>query len=148
MQRPLVGGNFEPSWQRDHMQPHLKVWEKAMWSASPKSAEIGQGPLRGFISWIVPCYGSPKYIVPGGINGDWCSQRLEWQRLEQLDIEEHREGLPTMQKGRVSKNTEFSVDRGNRSQRLHNVAMRFCRWGRIEEEAEDTFIASKVQQES
>jgi len=34
-----------------------------MWSDITKKAEIGQGPLRGFISWIVPCYGSPKYIV-------------------------------------------------------------------------------------
>ena len=62
-------GNFEPSQQRDHMQPYLQVWGGAMWSDSPKKAEIGQGPLRGFISWIVPCYKNPKYIVVRGISG-------------------------------------------------------------------------------
>ena len=51
------------------MEQYLQVWGGAMWSDSPKKAEIGQGPLRGFISWIVPYYGSPKYIVAGGISG-------------------------------------------------------------------------------
>jgi len=40
-----------------------------MWSDSPKKAEIWQGPLRGFISCIIPFYRSPKYIVAGGISG-------------------------------------------------------------------------------
>ena len=57
MQRPPIGGNCEPSGQRDHMHPYLGGG--AMWSDSPKKAEIGVGSLRYPTSLIRPCYGSP-----------------------------------------------------------------------------------------
>jgi len=46
MQRPPIGGNFEPGWQRDHMHPYIQVGGGAMWSDSPKKAGIGAGSLR------------------------------------------------------------------------------------------------------
>ena len=69
MQRPPLGEILSQVGRGDHMQTHLQVWGGAMWSDSPKKAEIGQGPLRGLISWIIPCYESQKYIVAGGISG-------------------------------------------------------------------------------
>jgi len=42
MQRPPVGGNFEPGGLRDHMQPYLQVGGGLMWIDHPK--EEGQDP--------------------------------------------------------------------------------------------------------
>jgi len=36
MQRPSVGGNFEPGRKRDHAQPYLQVGGGAMWNDHPK----------------------------------------------------------------------------------------------------------------
>lgn len=73
--------------------------------------------MRGFISWIIPCYRSPKYVVAGGIN--WIDVvRNQSERLEKLDTEECKEGLTRVQKGRVSRSANFSVDKGNNCQRL------------------------------
>ena len=59
MQRPPVGGNFEPSGQRDHMHPYLQVGGGVMWSDSLKKAGIGARSLRYPSSLIRPCYESP-----------------------------------------------------------------------------------------
>lgn len=42
MQRPPIGGDFEPGGQRDHMQPYLQVGGGAIKSDRPK--EEGQDP--------------------------------------------------------------------------------------------------------
>jgi len=59
MQRPPVGGNFEPSGKRDHMHPYLQVGGGAMWSDSPKKSGIGAGSLRYPTFLIRPYYRSP-----------------------------------------------------------------------------------------
>ena len=48
---------------------HTSKCDVGILSDSHKRAEIWQGRLSGFISWILPCYESPKYIVSGGISG-------------------------------------------------------------------------------